>query len=90
MRTGEVEANLVRLNESAGLSHLDELIARKVEGAEKSTLDNADLDFHFGEYERLRGELEAAHQDSHIQETSDAQHALHDLLVRVRLATADS
>ena len=32
MRTGEVEANLVRLNEEARLPHVDDLIARKLAG----------------------------------------------------------
>src|ERR1700722_18763882 len=34
MRTGEVEANLVRLNESARLPHVGDLIARKLAGPE--------------------------------------------------------
>ena len=46
MRTGEVEANLVRLNVEARLSHVDDLIARKIAGPEKSALDDADVAFH--------------------------------------------
>src|SRR5690348_11296801 len=38
MRTGQVEANLVRLNEIAQLPYISELIARKVSGAEKGRL----------------------------------------------------
>src|SRR3954464_10760612 len=59
MRTGEVEANLVHLNEEARLSHVADLIARKLSGPEQSALDDADLDFHRREYERLRAGLEA-------------------------------
>ena len=55
MRTGEVEANLVRLNEEARLPHVDDLIARKLAGPEQSVLDDADVEFHRREYERLRG-----------------------------------
>src|SRR4051812_24055644 len=54
MRTGEVEASLVRLNDGACLSHVRDLIARKLEGPEASALEDADLDFHRAEYERLR------------------------------------
>ena len=54
MRTGEVEANLVRLNEEARLPHVDDLIARKLAGPEQSALDDADVAFHRREYERLR------------------------------------
>src|SRR3982751_3123432 len=39
LRTGEVEANLVRLNEEARLGHVDDLIARKLAGPEKSALE---------------------------------------------------
>src|SRR5215467_12515901 len=56
MRGGEVEANLVRLNEEFELSYISELIERKLAGPEKSTLENADVAFHEAEYQRLRGE----------------------------------
>lgn len=35
MRTGEVEANLPRLNEEAKLAYIDDLVARKLAGPEK-------------------------------------------------------
>ncbi len=46
MRTGEVEANLVTLNETAKLTYLDDLIAQKQTGPEKGMLGAADLEFH--------------------------------------------
>src|SRR5881409_1237006 len=42
MRTGEVEANLVRLNDEARIGHVDDLIARKLAGPEQSALDDED------------------------------------------------
>ena len=60
MRTGEVEANLVRLNEEARLAHVDDLIARKLSGPERSALDDGDVAFHRRECERLVSDLEAA------------------------------
>jgi len=86
MRTGVVEANLRTLNETARLSYLDELIERKVVGAEQGVLDAADLKFYQREYDRLVIELESAHQASHLPETTAAKPALHELLLRVRLA----
>src|SRR5438552_1225994 len=68
MRTGAVEANLLRLNESARLPYLDELIQRKVAGAEKERLGEADLDFHRGEYVRLRENLRQAREASGLPE----------------------
>ena len=85
MRTGEIEANLVRLNETFRLSYLPELIARKIEGTEKGTLDVADMDFHQREYERLLTELESAHGESNLPDVSTGKPALNDLLVRIRL-----
>jgi uncharacterized protein len=85
MRTGEVEANLAHLNNDARLSHIDDLIARKVAGPEMSILDDSDLDFHRREYERLQGELEQAHSVSRLLDAPTAGPALNDLLVRLRL-----
>jgi predicted nucleotidyltransferase len=85
MRTGEVEANLVRLNQDFALAHIDELIARKTGGAEKEPLPAADLSFHQGEYRRLRARLEECAAASHLPEAPAGRAALHDLLVRVRL-----
>ena len=84
MRTGHVDANLVRLAEEAALTHVDELIARKVSGPERSVLDDSDVDFHRREYERLRGELEAAYRASSLPEAPAARDALNALLLRLR------
>ena len=55
--TGEVQANLERLNESFKLPYIPELIQRKTAGTEKSRLEQADLGVHHREYELLRAEL---------------------------------
>ena len=87
MRTGEVEANLVTLNEEFRLPQLPELVARKLSGPEQSTLKDADIAFHEAEYQRLRGELQAAHDASQLPELpgDETRAALNDLLVRVRM-----
>lgn len=87
MRTGRLEANLVTLNETFRLPFIPDLIARKLEGPEKGALDDADLAFHRGEFERLRAGLEAAHAASTLRELPDegTRAALNDLLVRARL-----
>jgi uncharacterized protein len=87
MRTGEVEANLITLNDEFRLSYIADLVARKLAGPEKATLDDADVAFHEAEYERLRGELQSAHDASWLPEVpaEETRAALNDLLVRIRL-----
>lgn len=86
MRTGEVEANLVALNGEFRLSSVAELIERKARG-ENASLDEADVAFHESEYQRLRGELQAAHDASRLPDLpgEETRKGLNDLLVRVRL-----
>ena len=87
MRTGKVEANLVKLNESFQLPYIAELVERKLSGPEHSKLDDADVTFNQSEYNRLRAELQAAHGASRLPElpSDDTRRALNDLLVRLRL-----
>ncbi len=87
MRTGEVQANLVTLNESFRLPYLPELIERKLSGPEKSVLAESDLDFYQGEYRRLVLMLEEAARESTLPAEPSARAGLNDLLVRVRLQT---
>lgn len=85
MRTGEVEANLLRLNETVKLPYIQDLVARKTEGPEKGTLDSAGLTFHQKEFERLRQVLQDSFEQSHLPEIPSGAAALNDLLVRLRL-----
>jgi len=75
------------LNEELCLPYIGDLVARKLAGPEKSKLEDADIAFHESEYQRLRGELQAAHDASSLPElpSDETRAALNDLLVRVRL-----
>jgi predicted nucleotidyltransferase len=84
MRTGEVEANLVTLNETWRLTYLDDLIARKRGGAERETLEDTNMAIYSSENERLRQELRAAAEASALPETTACKPALDDLLLRIR------
>lgn len=85
MNTGEVEANLKILNEAARLGYIDELIQRKITGAEQGVLDAADVSFYRKEYDRLILELESRHAASKLPESPAGRDALNDLLLRMRL-----
>ena len=92
MRSGQVEANLLKLNtpDLGGLGfplpYIDDLVARKATGGERSRLTAADLEFHHREYNRLTAELEQAGQASTLPEKPSAKDAMSDLLLRVRRA----
>jgi predicted nucleotidyltransferase len=85
MRTGRVEANLVRLNDEPKLPYVSDLIARKTGGPELGRLETADLRFHELEFERLRTVLQTTFEESQLPESPTAGPALNDLLVRIRL-----
>ena len=85
MRTGDVEANLLTLNEKAKLPYINELVERKLAGPEKGRLDEADIPFYEREYERLVAELKAAMEKSTLPEQATGKVALNDLLVKLRI-----
>ena len=84
MRTGEIEANVLTLNETAKLSYIDELVDRKLAGPEKGRLEEADIQFHEGEYERLVAELEEAMEKSTLPEQATGKAKLNELLIKLR------
>ena len=85
MQTGEIEANLVKLNEVFNISYIPDLIARKITGKEKAILEAADLDFYRAEYERLVLKLEDAMKKTALPENESAKAELNDLLIRLRM-----
>jgi hypothetical protein len=90
MRTGEVEANLVHLNETFHLPYISDLIHRKTSGAEKMALNAGELAFHREEFTRLQSQLESASQSTSLPDVPSARAALDALLVRLRLANLPS
>jgi predicted nucleotidyltransferase len=84
MRTGEVEANLVKLNEHYPLPYVPDLVARKLAGPEQSRLADTDFDFHRREYDRLLAQLNAESEKSSLPEVSSAKPELNELLLHLR------
>lgn len=85
MRRGIIEANLTTLNEEFSLPYIPELIARKMEGHERSTLDEPDVEFFHREYERLIAMLEEAAAASRLPESASSREALNAMLIRCRM-----
>ncbi|MFC6592053.1 DNA polymerase beta superfamily protein [Deinococcus lacus] len=86
MRTGEVQANLERLNAEAKLPYLTDLMELKRGGREKEPLPGP-LDFYRAEHGRLLAELEGLKDTTHLQHEvpAEVRRAVSDLVVRVRL-----
>lgn len=87
VRTGEVEANLERLNEEARLPQVPDLLARKRGGPERAALEQADLALHEAEVRRLTAALEEAMRTSPLPDLPRpaARAALNEVLVSLRL-----
>lgn len=87
MQTGEVQANLERLNETAGLPYLTDLMELKRGGKEKEPLPDG-LGFYRAEYRRLLAQLEDLKDTTHLPHMvpAEVRQAVSDLVVWVRLA----
>ena len=83
LQTGEVQANLLTLNDKFQLPRIDDLISKKAK--EKSTLPEDDWTFHAGQLDQLKQQLGDAFESSLLPETRDTP-AVNDLLVRLRLS----
>lgn len=86
MRTGAVESNLRTLNREFRIAEIDDLIARKLAGAEKMTVSEAELDRHRPLFDRFCRELDEARERSRLPEETPARarEDLNALLLRLR------
>jgi uncharacterized protein len=84
MQTGVIEANLVHLNDHFNLAYIPDLIARKLDGAEQSTLPDVDLTFYQSEFQRLTAQLEEAERNSTLPDAPTTKAELNHLLIELR------
>jgi len=82
-QSGQIEANLLRLNEIYRLPQVPDLVARKLAGLLQAVLPDADLPFHEAEMQRLRTVLVEASERSALPERAAGAPALNDLLLRL-------
>ncbi len=85
LQTGEIEANLVRLDEHFKISGVDGLIVRKVTGTEKGRLEPADLKTHQPRLIQLETQMAEAFERSTLPDEPTTFDALDDYVVRARL-----
>ncbi|NUP94893.1 MAG: nucleotidyltransferase domain-containing protein [Planctomycetaceae bacterium] len=84
LRSGEIEANLRHLLALYPQVGVEDLIARKLAGAEQGVLQPGELERHEGACARLLDQLAAAGATSTLPELPTARDGLHDLLLRLR------
>jgi len=84
LQTGEVEANLVHLNDRFELPFIEELIASKTE--EKATPAELDWSFHATRLDDLERQLDQAFAESTLSEQRDRE-SVNEFLVHLRLST---
>jgi predicted nucleotidyltransferase len=91
LRTGIVEANILKLNESEfKLPFINDLVAMKLGGFEKGTMPASELDRFMSEARRLEALLKPAADSSLLPDHVQNVDALDDFLVRLRLETLSS
>lgn len=87
MRSGAIEADIVRLADEYRLPFIADLIVMKK--AEKITSYDLNWPFHAAEYAKLERRMEQAFHDSQLPEDRDRQ-AVHDWLVELRMREIQS
>lgn len=90
MRTGEILTHMAVLNDAFQLAVVDELVARKREGAEKMALAPGEVEEHDAILDELERTLQEAHEASQLPEEPSTAAALDDFVVRLRLQGAES
>jgi uncharacterized protein len=90
MRAGEVVSHIEALNARFGVSAIDELVARKREGAERGELAPGEAEAHASELDALELALSEAHAASGLPEEPTTTAALDAFVVRLRLGADES
>lgn len=89
METGEIEANLLHLNEIYKLPQLGDLLDIKINGTEKTSapeiLDQKAMEFHQKEFDRLTNLLEDSMNRTRLPAGHEAENRMNDFLIDLRL-----
>jgi uncharacterized protein len=85
MQTGEVEANILKLNEHFRLPYIDELVRQKIAGYEKDELAAGHgMDYYTREYLKLEEMLKEAADRSSLPKEPAAEARLNQMLIELR------
>ncbi|HYG75945.1 MAG TPA: nucleotidyltransferase domain-containing protein [Planctomycetota bacterium] len=84
LRTGEVEANILKLNENFKLPFIADLVARKMSGKEKGRLQPEEFSGFLDHARVLEAQLDPAAESSTLPESVQNFSALNEFLLRLR------
>ncbi len=90
LRSGMVIANLTTLNQEFQLPYITDLITCNIHNRSQTPLSHTEMDFHTREYHRLQRLLDEASRASTLPDLPTSKAELHDILVRLRLASNPS
>jgi predicted nucleotidyltransferase len=85
MRTGEVEANVLRLAELLGEPEVPDLVERKRSGSEQMALGPGEVAHHDVRLDWLEESLAAAHASSRLPDEPTSRAAMEDFVIRLRM-----
>ena len=86
LRTGIIKPNIVDLNEVFQLDEVNELVARKIEGDEKGTLDPKDLAHHQAKIEDLALAMNEVRERSPLPEEPTCRDEMDAFILKLRLS----
>jgi len=85
MKTGEIESNLLILNDTFKLPFIEDLIARKISGTEHEYVEQQQSDIYEVRFLELEAQLKQAGEETTLPSAPSAKAALHCMLVALRL-----
>ena len=85
LRTGEVNANILELNEEFHLPFIKELVARKISGEEKGRLETHEFEKLMDTAKQLEAQLDPAAESSRLPDEVMNYLALDEFLKRLRI-----
>jgi hypothetical protein len=85
LQTGEIEANLIKLNDRFKLPGVNDLIVQKSSGTESGGLSANELKTHLPQLSALETRMEEAFDKSCLPDEPTTYPALDDFIVRIRL-----
>jgi predicted nucleotidyltransferase len=84
MKTGQLQADLLELNQHYKLPYIADLVSRKINGKEKEQLVGSEFSVYAREYERLLNELDRAYEQTFLPPHPSVRDEINQFLIDIR------